>query len=366
MISRRMVGPEALGQGEDTTHPQSLVLVGPPRTPGPWQDGGCQRDDAPAWPGPEARQQGRCALPGDSGHSCPQLPRQPRVTWVSSTSHGPGGGTVMAERQLLNNSAMLGILIPRGRPTASPSALHLGSPELLHTAEVPSAPSLGGNLLLQPCFPHSCDPATPASVIFLSSVPGGSDRQRTCLQCGKPGLDPWDGKIPWRREWQPTAVFLPGEFRGQRSLAGYSPWGCKESDMTERFSVTHSLSSVSHHQIFPIPSPKPLFMRSICLDSTLVQVNTILKPLTAPGWAPACRTVLFALRLIAHILPCFRRIPHSHILGSNPASYRRSPHPRWSHLYLQSRHFTSPPTPSCPPQPRHTQQDQYAVCYPQA
>ena len=40
-------------------------------------------------------------------------------------------------------------------------------------------------------------------------------------------------KIPWRREWQPTPVFLPGEFHGQRSLASYSPWGHKESDMTE-------------------------------------------------------------------------------------------------------------------------------------
>ena len=41
------------------------------------------------------------------------------------------------------------------------------------------------------------------------------------------------GKIPWRREWQPTPVFLPGEFHGQRSLLGYSPLGRKESDMTE-------------------------------------------------------------------------------------------------------------------------------------
>ena len=40
--------------------------------------------------------------------------------------------------------------------------------------------------------------------------------------------------MPWRREWQCTPVFLPGEFRGQRSLAGYSPWACKESDRTER------------------------------------------------------------------------------------------------------------------------------------
>ena len=42
-----------------------------------------------------------------------------------------------------------------------------------------------------------------------------------------------DGKILWRREWEPTPVFLPGESHGQRSLAGYSLWGCKELNMTE-------------------------------------------------------------------------------------------------------------------------------------
>ena len=41
------------------------------------------------------------------------------------------------------------------------------------------------------------------------------------------------GRFPGRRGWQPTLVFLPGESHGQRSLAGYSPWGCKELDMTE-------------------------------------------------------------------------------------------------------------------------------------
>ena len=39
-------------------------------------------------------------------------------------------------------------------------------------------------------------------------------------------------KIPWRKEWQLTPVFLPGEFHGQRSPVDYSPWGCKESNMT--------------------------------------------------------------------------------------------------------------------------------------
>ena len=48
------------------------------------------------------------------------------------------------------------------------------------------------------------------------------------------GCDPWVGKIPWRRKWQPTPVFLPGKSHGQRSLAGYSPWTLKESDTTEK------------------------------------------------------------------------------------------------------------------------------------
>ena len=46
-------------------------------------------------------------------------------------------------------------------------------------------------------------------------------------------LNPWVRKSPWRREWLPAPVFLPREFLGQRSLAGYSPWACKASDVTE-------------------------------------------------------------------------------------------------------------------------------------
>ena len=49
---------------------------------------------------------------------------------------------------------------------------------------------------------------------------------------------PWVGKIPWRRKWHPTPVLLPGESHGWRSPAGYSPWGCKELDTTERLSLT--------------------------------------------------------------------------------------------------------------------------------
>ena len=46
-------------------------------------------------------------------------------------------------------------------------------------------------------------------------------------------FDSWVGKIRWGRKWQPTPVFLPGKFHGQRNLVGYSPWSRKESDMTE-------------------------------------------------------------------------------------------------------------------------------------
>ena len=54
-----------------------------------------------------------------------------------------------------------------------------------------------------------------------------------CRRCERFRFNPWVRKMPWRRAWQPTPVFLPGESHGQRSLAGYSPWGRKELDMIE-------------------------------------------------------------------------------------------------------------------------------------
>ena len=53
-------------------------------------------------------------------------------------------------------------------------------------------------------------------------------------------FDPWGRKVPWRRELQLAPVFLPGESHRQRSLAGYNPWGHKQSDMTERLTHTHT------------------------------------------------------------------------------------------------------------------------------
>ena len=56
---------------------------------------------------------------------------------------------------------------------------------------------------------------------------------------GDPGLIPGLGRFPWRREWQLTPIFLPGEFHGQRSLVSYSPWFHKEVDMAEQLTHTH-------------------------------------------------------------------------------------------------------------------------------
>ena len=80
------------------------------------------------------------------------------------------------------------------------------------------------------------------SLIHLHNLPGpmdvwaslGAQMVKRLPAMEETGFDPWVRKIPWRRKWQPTAVFLPEESHGQRSLVGYSPCGHKESDTTER------------------------------------------------------------------------------------------------------------------------------------
>ena len=64
--------------------------------------------------------------------------------------------------------------------------------------------------------------------LVVKNPPAIQEMHRRC------GFDPWVRKIPWRRKWQPTPVLLPEKFHGQRSLEGYSPWGCNKSDMTKQ------------------------------------------------------------------------------------------------------------------------------------
>ena len=104
-----------------------------------------------------------------------------------------------------------------------------------------------------------------------------------CLQCGRPGFNPWVRKIPWRRKWQPTPVLLPVKFHGQRSLVGYSPWGCKELNRTEQLhSFIHSrimslqfssVQSLSHVRLFVTPWTESLAL-SFLYSPTLIPYMT--------------------------------------------------------------------------------------------
>ncbi|CAI9166511.1 unnamed protein product [Rangifer tarandus platyrhynchus] len=78
-----------------------------------------------------------------------------------------------------------------------------------------------------------------ALCINRNGLPRWLGGKESAYQCRRHRFDPWVGKIPWRRKWQPTPVFLPGKSHGQRSLVGYSPWGRKESDTTWRLKNNH-------------------------------------------------------------------------------------------------------------------------------
>ena len=65
--------------------------------------------------------------------------------------------------------------------------------------------------------------------------------------------------MPWRKAWQPTPVFLPREGPGQRSLAGYSPWGHKELDMTEQQSSAQYITVISMSSMLEIPRVMPVY-----------------------------------------------------------------------------------------------------------
>ena len=99
-----------------------------------------------------------------------------------------------------------------------------------------------------------------------------SGKEPTC-QCGRhkrPGFDSWVGKISWRRNWQSTPVFLPGESRRQRRLAGYSPWDCKELATIE-----HERKCINPNLLIHLTS-SPRFV-SIRLLSTSVSLLLLCK-----------------------------------------------------------------------------------------
>ena len=81
-------------------------------------------------------------------------------------------------------------------------------------------------------------------VTLITGFPGGASDKEPACQCRRQErrmFDPWVGKIPWRRAWQPTPVFLPGKSPGQRSLASCSSWG-----RTVRHDLAHTHASLLH------------------------------------------------------------------------------------------------------------------------
>ena len=85
---------------------------------------------------------------------------------------------------------------------------------------------------------HSWREASPGALV----VKNPSASVGVCKRCR---FDPWVGKIHWRRKWHPTPVFLPGKSHGQRSLVGYSPWGCKRvrHDLATKTTTTQQHTS---------------------------------------------------------------------------------------------------------------------------
>ena len=125
----------------------------------------------------------------------------------------------------------LALAPPHLSPALSWNLKHSISALYPHVFHLPLIPGS-----LQPLFQHA--QIFPSGIVNLGSP--GAQMVRICLQCRRPAFKPWVGKILWRREWLPTPVFLLGKCHGQRSLAGYSPWGYKELDTTERLTFTQS------------------------------------------------------------------------------------------------------------------------------
>ena len=104
----------------------------------------------------------------------------------------------------------------------------------------------------------------------LPWLPSGTE---SAFQCWRVGFDPCVRLIPWRRKWQHTPVFLPGKSYGQRSLVGYSPWDCKESDTTEQLSPHTDIKSmymsipiVQFIPVCPFPLDIYTFVLYICVS----------------------------------------------------------------------------------------------------
>ena len=117
--------------------------------------------------------------------------------------------------------------------------------------------------------------------------PGGTSGKEPiqCRRRNRRGFYPWVWvrKIPWRRVWQPTPVLWPGESHGQRSLAGYSSEGCKESDMMQSWTWLKRLNTYTHVYVYVLIWSKGMCIQAVRLVSSQWVISFVLKPLTCLG-----------------------------------------------------------------------------------
>ena len=113
------------------------------------------------------------------------------------------------------------------------------------------------------------------------------------MRCRKCGFDPWLGKIPWRRKWEPTPVFLPEKSHGQRSLAGCGPRGRKESDTTER-AHTHTHTHTHTHVILNhlVHNTSVRIRWSECLVNCKNSTKVIIITMLIPNVTDLCKATL--------------------------------------------------------------------------
>ena len=142
----------------------------------------------------------------------------------------------------------------------------------------------------------------------MIGLPGGSVVKNLPANSGdSEDIDPWVRKVLWRRKWQPTSVFLPGKSHEQRSLEGYSLWGCNESGMTKHIHTTSMITS-----------PTPLFylVPAISISSLLLEYPALnwLLPLDCYNLPPSSN---WAHSLISW-LPCLR---FQHMLSTTNHPY---------------------------------------------
>ena len=116
-----------------------------------------------------------------------------------------------------------------------------------------------------------------------AGLPGGTVGKNLPANAGNArdfGFNPWVGQIPWRRKSQLASVFLPGKFHRQRSLSGYSPQGCKESDGTERVHARAHVRARTHTRGLGLP-PSHHYQFNVLWDHQMIVLSENSKSLNS-------------------------------------------------------------------------------------